>query len=494
LTEVTLKAIPHILLAAFLLALAACSRPDPVAVSGRVVDVDGEGIEGALVLVEGSSVRTSTGEDGRYIVRYDPGRFSLRFEAEGYSRATLQVTVSPGQVADAGNVALFTLPPAPGVYLYLDHGFIRLRPNPTAQPGSGALGRAGIGPAIASGSTAGFVLYGTGISAESLTVSSLSFDKGSGRWAFGANVPYSVRRFDAETPLMLVEPATALPEGLYALDWGLIQSAASPASQKVYDFEVVPRAHAAAWRGEIGSVAAALADDPGAVNALSVTGRTPLFYAASGHTSVTGLLLDSGAKANVADVAGLTPLAYAAFTNSPETVSLLVMKGARTAQPSKDVSLVDEAKRSGFTNVVASLLGQGTVPAETEEIETPDASMANRARVYVPYAVRKAWSGVRVRLTDRATSQSMDISVDLKRPSPMGSTGLTLVVDYFLPHYVLSDGVVTSTGTDALNPAAFFTVTEDGATVHKGWVFARFPEVAPVEHQRYEIILLEGRR
>jgi ankyrin repeat protein len=77
------------------------------------------------------------------------------------------------------------------------------------------------------------------------------------------------------------------------------------------------------------------------VKATSITGTTPLMFAAeSGDTTTIGLLLDAGADVNAKETAmGQTPLMFASAYNRLDAVKLLLSKGADVKATSKVVDL-----------------------------------------------------------------------------------------------------------------------------------------------------------
>lgn len=68
-------------------------------VRGRVVDAASKSpIPGVSVLVVNSNLGTTTGADGEYTLRLNPGTYTLRFSFVGYENQTVPVTVSTAEV------------------------------------------------------------------------------------------------------------------------------------------------------------------------------------------------------------------------------------------------------------------------------------------------------------------------------------------------------------------------------------------------------------
>jgi hypothetical protein len=73
----------------------------PGTVRGKVVDEEGNPIQGARVRIEGTALSTTTDENGEFTLENVPaGDYSLEVEKDGYEQETSSVTVSEGQITD----------------------------------------------------------------------------------------------------------------------------------------------------------------------------------------------------------------------------------------------------------------------------------------------------------------------------------------------------------------------------------------------------------
>ncbi|MHC1680962.1 MAG: NosD domain-containing protein [Methanomassiliicoccales archaeon] len=73
-------------------------------VSGRVVDEDGNALEGVRVVL--GSVDVFTGDDGRYSLEVAPGNYSFEFWKDEYTARPLSIQVLPGEDQDVGDVEM----------------------------------------------------------------------------------------------------------------------------------------------------------------------------------------------------------------------------------------------------------------------------------------------------------------------------------------------------------------------------------------------------
>jgi hypothetical protein len=114
--------------------------------------------------------------------------------------------------------------------------------------------------------------------------------------------------------------------------------------------------------------------------------------------------------------------------------------------------------------------------------------------VRVPDSVKGKWQAVKLKVEAKSgggiSPQTFIVKVggDLAIP---GST-LKLRVENFLPALQVKDSEITSASNEPSNPAALVTIWDSGKETFHGWLFAKFPEMQPFEHQAYRITLVEG--
>lgn len=113
-------------------------------------------------------------------------------------------------------------------------------------------------------------------------------------------------------------------------------------------------------------------------------------------------------------------------------------------------------------------------------------------RIVVPDAVRKSWSKVRLQLVEKATGAKKDIVASLGAETTLAGTPLTIKVGEFLPDFTMAGGEITSRSNEPKQPAVRLEIYEQGRLVHKGWIFAKMPDVHPFEHQKYGLLLKDG--
>ncbi len=137
----------------------------------------------------------------------------------------------------------------------------------------------------------------------------------------------------------------------------------------------------AAALGDADRLAALLAADPGAVNARSADGFTPLHYAAFfGGVAVARILLDLGADPNVrSDNDQLVMPLHSAVAGQSEVALLLIEHGADVnVKQRHGWTPLHTASNEGHEKVVDALIAAGADPAATNDDGITAADLAEK--------------------------------------------------------------------------------------------------------------------
>ena len=131
--------------------------------------------------------------------------------------------------------------------------------------------------------------------------------------------------------------------------------------------------HQAAKDGNIKAVKQHLAAGTDVNAQASISGRTPLHYAAwKGHKEIAELLIAKGADVNVKDEDGDTPLDYAITFKRTELADLLRKHGGKTKKELEAEESIHAAARYGSIEAVKQHLATGTdVNAKADDEWTP---------------------------------------------------------------------------------------------------------------------------
>ncbi|MBF0344240.1 MAG: DUF2155 domain-containing protein [Nitrospirae bacterium] len=114
------------------------------------------------------------------------------------------------------------------------------------------------------------------------------------------------------------------------------------------------------------------------------------------------------------------------------------------------------------------------------------------AEIVVPDSVKGKWESVKLTITDKQTKKSQAVNVKLGSEYKVHGSKLTIKVGDFLPDFKMDALTITSMSNETKNPAVIVTVKEEDKEIFKGWLYSKYPEIHPFEHDRYGVILMEG--
>ena len=122
----------------------------------------------------------------------------------------------------------------------------------------------------------------------------------------------------------------------------------------------------------------------------------------------------------------------------------------------------------------------------TEEVPMP----AVPSKIMVPEEIAAKWKAVVLEVTDKDTNERSDYTTNIGETAPLGSTGLTVFVEAFLPSFQMAGEVFTSSSPDLNNPAAKVRIADSAdAELFNRWLFALYPATHPFDHPKYAVTL-----
>lgn len=122
----------------------------------------------------------------------------------------------------------------------------------------------------------------------------------------------------------------------------------------------------------------------------------------------------------------------------------------------------------------------------------PQGDFKSGHETVMPDDVKKAYTGVQIRVEKKAGGEPKMFDVPFNKPTPLGDTGLIIEIIAYMPNFFMDQTRISSIGTEPINPACKYTVKEDGKEDYSGWLFAKMPEVHPFPHDVYKISLSAG--
>jgi len=140
-------------------------------------------------------------------------------------------------------------------------------------------------------------------------------------------------------------------------------------------------------------------------------------------------------------------------------------------------------------------VAQAPAPAmEAPGAPAPDVMVPKETTLVVPETVKGKWSKVKLVLQDKTAQKSTEYLINIGSEFNVPDTKLKIVVGEFLPDFRMDGAIITSGSNEPNNPAVKIEVLENGKSIFKGWLYAKFPAIHPFEHERYGLTLKEGVR
>ncbi|MBF0542396.1 MAG: DUF2155 domain-containing protein [Nitrospirae bacterium] len=127
-------------------------------------------------------------------------------------------------------------------------------------------------------------------------------------------------------------------------------------------------------------------------------------------------------------------------------------------------------------------------PAPTESSD----AKKHQYTIVVPDEVKKSWSGVKLQVIDKKDKKMSDVEIAVGNQYKIPQTNLNITVNQFLPDFRIDSITITSASNKPNNPAVKVTITDGGTQLFDGWIFARFPNAHPFNHDRYALSLVNG--
>lgn len=136
---------------------------------------------------------------------------------------------------------------------------------------------------------------------------------------------------------------------------------------------------------------------------------------------------------------------------------------------------------------------QAPAPAmEAPGAPAPDVMVPKETTLVVPETVKGKWSKVKLVVQDKVAKKTNEYLVNIGSEFSIPDTKLKIVVAEFLPDFRMDGATITSASNEPNNPAVKVEIFENGKSIFKGWLYAKFPAIHPFEHEKYGIVLKEG--
>jgi hypothetical protein len=113
-------------------------------------------------------------------------------------------------------------------------------------------------------------------------------------------------------------------------------------------------------------------------------------------------------------------------------------------------------------------------------------------KVVVSEEIQAAWNAVKIEVEFKEKKSKKEFTVPLNSEFKVPDSDLVLKTGAFLPHFTMTADQITSVSNDQVNPACNIEILVGEKQSFEGWLFAKFPDVHPFQHDKYGVKLLEG--
>jgi hypothetical protein len=113
-------------------------------------------------------------------------------------------------------------------------------------------------------------------------------------------------------------------------------------------------------------------------------------------------------------------------------------------------------------------------------------------KIIVPENIKAAWKKIKLVVEDKKTKKTTELIAAIGSEIEIPNTKLKVVVGEFLPEFRIDGGNIMTVSNEPKNPAVRVEILENGKTIFKGWLYSKFPDIHPFEHEQYKLLLKEG--
>ncbi|MBF0553090.1 MAG: DUF2155 domain-containing protein [Nitrospirae bacterium] len=173
---------------------------------------------------------------------------------------------------------------------------------------------------------------------------------------------------------------------------------------------------------------------------------------------------------------------------NPETLAKQKQDNIRTGNPAahSDNSV---SSQQGSGQQQAAPLSKGAPLAEGHGGGEGE---KHQIEVVVPDNVKGKWEAVKLSIADKKTNKTQDITVKLGSEYKIPDSSVTIIPVVFLPDFRMDSLTITSISAELNNPAANVIISEAGKELFKGWLYSKYPDIHPFQHDRFAVVMLEG--
>ena len=106
--------------------------------------------------------------------------------------------------------------------------------------------------------------------------------------------------------------------------------------------------------------------------------------------------------------------------------------------------------------------------------------------------ISQIYSGIKVAAVNKNDNSTIEVIVPFSTKTPIGDTGLSILVNSYFTNFTISSGGVTNVSMEEKNPGAKVVLFDNDTQVFDSWLFQNHPDMHSFEHPVWRILMLHG--
>ena len=144
-----------------------------------------------------------------------------------------------------------------------------------------------------------------------------------------------------------------------------------------------------------------------------------------------------------------------------------------------------------FFSVFVPGIGTGYSEIPPGDLKSsPSHRTVREKTVVVPDDVLLRWRAIKLAVIDKTRGTENIYVVPIGSLYKLPYSSLTIIVEAFLPSFIMEGMTITTSSIELVNPGAKVHISENGAPVFQGWLFQKFPNTRAVSHPKFGFSLI----
>lgn len=106
--------------------------------------------------------------------------------------------------------------------------------------------------------------------------------------------------------------------------------------------------------------------------------------------------------------------------------------------------------------------------------------------------ISQIYSGIKVAAVNKNDNSTIEVIVPFSTKTPIGNTGLSILVNSYFTNFTISSGGVTNVSMEEKNPGAKVVLFDNDTQVFDSWLFQNHPDMHSFEHPVWRILMISG--